>query len=123
MATFPNLRPTERQYSAGRIPATIVAGLSGETRFRHGTAAHNHPLELTFPNKTMAEARLLRNHYRYQKARNRAFPLSALAWAGHTSFVDLVPPTTPWKYASPPREAQKSGGLIDVTVSLVSVLV
>ena len=67
------------------------------------------------------EALLLRDHYRGQQGGYIAFPLSAEAWAGHTSFNDLVPSTTNWRYASQPQEEHLDGGYVNVQLSLISV--
>ena len=91
-------------------------------RFRHGTTPANHRLRLGFVNLSAAEAKLLRDHYRTQQGGYLAFSLSAEAWAGHTTATDLVPTTTLWRYSKPPEETHKNGGLVDVTVELVSVI-
>lgn len=123
MATFPALEPLTRAYDFGAYPVSERSAFAGgSTRFRHGTVSSNHSLQLGYSNLTATEARLIRNHYREQQGGYLAFELSAEAWAGHTSTVDLVPYTTRWRYAEPPQETHKNGGLIDVTINLVSVI-
>jgi hypothetical protein len=115
MATFPALEPATRRYSMGIFPTTEERGFGGGSiRFRHGTTAYSHNLELGFAALTQAQAKLLRDHYRKQQGGCIAFPLSTEAWAGHTSFTDLVPTSTHWRYAS-------TGGYVNVQLALISV--
>ena len=122
MATFPALEPATRRYSMGTYPVTEEKGFGGgSVRFKHGATAYSHNLELGFAALTQAEAKLLRDHYREQQGGYIAFPLSAQAWAGHTSFTDLVPLSTHWRYASQPQEDHLSAGYVNVQITLVSV--
>lgn len=123
MADFPALRPASRQYSFGSFPVTQERGFGGgNVRFLHGTTSSGHSLELGFSLISQAEAKLLRDHYRAQHGGMMAFSLSADAWAGHTSATDLVPSTELWVYASEPEETHHSGGFVDVSVRLSSVI-
>ena len=123
MAAFPALSPASRRYSMGTFPVTTETGFGGgNIRFLHGTTSSGHTLELGFSNLTQAEAKLLRDHYRTQQGGYLSFALSAEAWAGHTSATDLVPTTTQWVYAAQPDETHKRGGLVDVTIELISVI-
>lgn len=122
MATFPALEPATRRYSMGTFPITEEKGFGGgSVRFKHGATAYGHNLELGFTALTQAEAKLLRDHYRTQQGGYIAFPLSTQAWAGHTSFTDLVPTSTHWRYASQPQEDHLSAGYVNVQITLVSV--
>jgi hypothetical protein len=122
MATFPALKPATRRYSMGVYPVTEERGFGGgSVRFNHGTTPHGHTLELGFTALTAAQAKLLRDHYRGQQGGYVSFPLSTEAWAGHTSFTDLVPATTYWRYASAPEETHRTGGYVDVSIALLSV--
>ena len=122
MATFPALKPATRRYSMGVFPVTEERGFGGGSiRFRHGSTAYSHSLELGFAALTQSEAKLLRDHYRTQQSGSISFGLSADAWAGHSSFTDLVPATTVWRYAEVPEESHYSSGYVDVTISLISV--
>lgn len=121
MTTFPALRPATRSYSFGEYPISTVALFAGgPVRFKHGATAYGHTLQLGFVALTAAQAKLLRDHYREQDGSYTSFPLSAEAWAGHTSLEDLVPATTYWRYASQPEETHRTGGYIDVAISLLS---
>lgn len=122
MATFPALRPRTRSYNYGTYPVTNQATSAGSVRFLHGPTSTGHGLQLGFLNLRQSEARQIRNHYRGQNAGHVPFPLSALAWAGHSNFNDLVPSTTLWRYAEEPQEVQKNGGFIDVSVQLTAVI-
>lgn len=123
MANFPSLRPASRQYSFGVFPVTEERGFGGgSVRFLHATVSNSHQLQLGFVHLSQADAKLLRDHYRNQEGGYLPFSLSAEAWAGHTSQTDLVPNTTYWRYAQPPEETHRKGGLVDVTLQLVSVI-
>lgn len=123
MAAFPALKPATRRYSMGVYPVTEERGFGGgSARFNHGTIPYGHTLELGFIALTAAQAKLLRDHYRTQQGGYVSFPLSAEAWAGHASFTDLVPTTTYWRYAAPIEETHRTGGYVDVSISLLSVI-
>ena len=122
MATFPALEPKTRAYSFGTYPVSEETGfVGGAVRFRHGTTSFSHTLALGFTALTEAQAKLLRDHYRAQQGGYLSFPLSPEAWAGHTTFADLVPATTLWCYATQPQEDHLSAGYINVSISLISV--
>ena len=107
----------------GVYPLTEERGFGGgSVRFLHGSTASAHTLELGFEGLSQAESRLLRDHYRGQQGGYLPFSLSTDVWAGHSSMTDLVSSTTYWVYAQPPEESHKSGGLVDVTVQLQSVI-
>ena len=122
MATFPALEPLTRSYSFGQYPVTEGEGFGGgSVRFKHGVASFSHTLNLGYVNLTEAEAKLLRDHYRTQQGGFLAFALSAEAWLGHTSFTDLVPASTLWRYASQPQEDHFLAGYANVQIALISV--
>lgn len=122
MATFPALKPATRRYSMGVYPVTEERGFGGGSiRFKHGAIPYGHNLELGFIALTQAQAKLLRDHYREQQGGYISFPLSAEAWAGHASFTDLVPSSTYWRYASVPEETHRTGGYVDVSITMLSV--
>jgi hypothetical protein len=122
MAIFPALEPVTRRYSMGVFPVTEEKGFGGgSVRFRHSTTAYSHNLELSFAALTQAEVKLLRDHYREQQGGYIAFPLSTEAWVGHTSFTDLVPTSTHWRYAAQPQEDHLTAEYVNVTISLISV--
>ncbi len=123
MATFPALRPASRRYAFAAFPTTQETGFAGgSVRFLHGDTSSGLPLELGFELLTQAEAKLLRDHYRGQQGGFLPFSLSTEAWAGHNDLSTLAPSTTQWVYANPPEESHRSGGLVDMTVQLISVL-
>lgn len=122
MATFPALKAASRRYSMGVYPVTTEGEVGGSVRFRHGTVAFGHTLDLSFPALTESEAALIRNHYRQQSGSYIPFPLSPEVWAGHTSMTDLVPATTYWKYADAPEENHNPRGIVDVIVKLRSAI-
>jgi hypothetical protein len=121
MATFPSLEPATRAYDLGSFPITEEASPSaGVVRFRHGTLATNFALQLGYVYLTDAQATQIRNHYQGQNGSYRSFLLPAIIWQGHTSVSNVFPAGTLWRYADPPEETHQSGGLVDVTITLVS---
>lgn len=122
MATFPALRPTSRRYAFGIFPVTEQRGFGGgSVRFLHADVSSGLALDLGFELLTQAEAKLLRDHYRTQEGGFLPFALSTEVWAGHTNLATLAPTTTLWVYSDAPEESHRSGGLVDVTVQLLSV--
>jgi len=121
MATFPELEPAARSYDLGAFPLTEQASLSaGTVRFRHGTTATNFSLELEYVYLSDAEAALIRTHYQIQAGSYRSFLLPSIIWKGHTFSGNVFPVGTRWRYAETPEETHFSGGLVNLTVSLVS---
>jgi hypothetical protein len=121
MAIFPELEPAARSYDLGAFPLTEQASLSaGTVRFRHGTTASNYSLELEYVYLSDAEAAQIRTHYQTQAGSYRSFLLPSIIWKGHTFGGNVFPVGTRWRYADTPEETHFSGGLVNLTVSLVS---
>jgi hypothetical protein len=121
MATFPELEPAARSYDLGAFPLTEQPSLSaGVVRFRHGTAATNFSLQLEYVYLSDAEAAEIRTHYQFQAGSHRSFMLPPIIWKGHTFSGNVFPVGTRWRYAETPEETHLSGGLVNLTVSLVS---
>lgn len=122
MATFPSLLPNGRSYDAGLYPVTNEVTTAGSVRFLHGPDPSLQPLNLQFNNLTLDQARLIRDHYRYENGGHRSFLLSASVRAGLPNFSSIFPSTTRFRYTSSPQEKHKSGGLIDMTVQIQAVI-
>jgi len=121
MATFPELEPAARSYDLGAFPLTEQPSLSaGTVRFRHGTTVTNFSLELEYVYLSDAEAALIRTHYQTQAGSYRSFLLPSIIWKGHSFSGNVFPVGTRWRYAETPEETHLSGGLVNLTVSLVS---
>jgi len=121
MATFPAIEPASRSYDLGAFPLTEQASISaGTVRFRHGTTATNFTLQLEYVYLSDALATVLRNHFQEQSGTYRSFQLPSIIWKGHTFSGNVFPTTTRWRYADTPEETHLSGGLVNVTLSLVS---
>lgn len=116
MATFPPLEPIARQYKLGAFPVTTHPYPAAEVRFLHGSTATGATLELVYQDLSQTEVALIRDHYRGQQGSLLAFALSSAALAGNDG--SAFPPAGQWRYASPPEEAQRDAGLVDVTVQL-----
>jgi hypothetical protein len=121
MAVFPALEPATRSYAFGQFPLTEVPSVSaGTVRFRHGITQQNYQLTLGYIALTDAEASLIRNHYQGQSGSYLSFMLPDIAWLGHTSTGNVAPIGTSWRYAATPEEEHRRGGLVNVSVTLVS---
>ena len=122
MAAFPAIEPLNRSYGLGAHPMA-VAGFSSsdEVRFLHGAASSGVPLSLEFVALTTSEATQIRDHYTGQK-QHQAFTIPSALWRTHASQTDVVPAAHAWRYAEAPQETPRSGELVDVAVSLISVL-
>jgi hypothetical protein len=121
MATFPDLEPAARGYDLGAFPLTEQPSLSaGTVRFKHGDAAVAFNLQLEYVYLSDAEATQIRNHYQGQGGSYRSFLLPSIIWKGHTFSGNVFPVGTRWRYAETPEETHQSGGLVNVTIDLIS---
>lgn len=120
MAAFPAIEPLNRSYGLGAHPMA-VAGFSSsdEVRFLQGATSSGLPLSLEFVALTTSEATEIHDHYLGQR-QHQPFTIPAALWRTHSSQFNAVPAASIWRYAGPPQESPRSGGLVDVTVSLVS---
>lgn len=121
MTIFPAIEPLQRSYDLGSHPISTVTFANGdETRFLHGTVAVSVPMPLEFPALTLTKARQISDHWDAHGL-TRSFTIPVQLWRMHTSRYDVVPIGFVWKYAEKPVETPRSGGLYDVSVSLLSV--
>lgn len=121
MAAFPSIEPTGRSYDLGAHPIETAAFSSlDEVRFLHGSTSSDVPITLEFRALSTADATAIRDHYLAQKE-HRPFTIPAHLWRTHTSSTDVVPAGHAYLYAGPPQETSASGGLVDVSVSIVSI--
>jgi len=120
MAAFPAIEPLKRSYGLGAHPMA-VAGFSSsdEVRFLQGATPSGVPLSLEFVALTTSEATEIHDHYLGQR-QHQPFTITTALWRTHSSQFNAVPAASIWRYAGPPQESPRSGGLVDVTVSLVS---
>lgn len=121
MAAFPNIEPTARSYGLGAHPVEVAAfSSSDEVRFLQGGTSSGVPISLEFRDLSTADATAIRDHYLAQKE-HQSFTIPAHLWRTHASATDVVPSTHAYVYAGPPQESPRSGGLVDVAVSIISV--
>jgi hypothetical protein len=118
MADFPDLEPAARSFTLGEYPLSLQKawGLNA-IPMRHGPAPAACQLTLTYEQISSSQATLIRNHYANQRGELLPFALSIAVFDGNSN-----PPRGPWKYSSPPQETHLDGGLVDVTVQLISAL-
>lgn len=121
MATFPELEPAARSYDLGAFPLTEQPSQSaGTVRFRHGDAAVSFGLKLEYVYLSDAEATQIRSHYQGQGGSYESFMLPSIIWKGHTFSGNVFSIGTQWRYAETPEETHQSGGLVNVTIDLIS---
>ena len=120
MAAFPAIEPIGRRYGLGAHPMAS-AGFSSldEVRFLQGATLSGVSVALEFRAISTSEATQIRDHYLGQ-SEHRSFTLPAALWRTHSSQFNVAPATNVWRYAVPPQESPRPGGLVDVSVSLVS---
>jgi hypothetical protein len=119
---YPELTPNFRQYNIGSYPVTTDKNYGMvPVRFLHGSIRSAITLDLIYENLTQIEIDLIRDHYRDAKGSFFFFQLPSAIWAGHSLSSNIALLDTLWKYSSQPEESQKTGGYVDVTVSLISV--
>jgi hypothetical protein len=120
---YPALTPSFRQYNIGAYPVTTEKNYGMvPVRFLHGSLRSLISLDLVYENLTQIEVGSIRDHYRDAKAGLFSFQLPSDVWAGHSLASNITSTTTRWKYSSQPEEIQKTGGYVDITVSLLSVI-
>jgi len=121
MATFPTLEPLDRSYSLGAHPITTFSSNTQDlTRFLHGDRPNGIPMTVQFTALTSTEVQLIRDHYTGQLGTIRSFAIPLQMWRLHASLYDVAPNYLSWRYSGPPTETPRSGGLFDVSVSLVT---
>lgn len=122
MATFPSIEPLERSYNLG---AHVIGAAdfpnADQTRFLHSSVAVDVPIALEFRALSTSDATAIRDHYLGQKE-HQPFTIPAQLWRTHSSATDVVPAAQLYRYAEPPQESPRAGGLVDVSVSLITVL-
>ena len=120
MAAFPAIEPIGRRYGLGAHPMA-TAGFSSldEVRFLQGATLSGVSMALEFRAISTSEATQIRDHYLGQRE-HRSFTLPAALWRTHSSQFNVVPAASVWRYAGQPQEAPRFGGLVDVSVPLVS---
>jgi hypothetical protein len=118
MATFPALEPATRGWDMGSFPVTMQSAWgTSPMAFSHGSQPTAHKLTLTYQLISATEAATLRTHYRTQRGGLLPFTLPAVIWLNGVS----IGPGQ-WRYAGPPQETHRNGGLVDVSIELQAVL-
>jgi hypothetical protein len=121
MTQFPQLEPLQRSYDLGSHPIAAATFNNGdETRFLHGSVAFSVPMALQFPALNYTQARQISDHFA-SHGTVRSFTIPAHLWRTHSTTTDVVASGFVWRYSNPPEETPRSGGLFDVSVSLLSV--
>jgi hypothetical protein len=121
MAQFPSIEPLGRSYDLGSHPVSAITFANGdEARFLHAPLSSGVPVALQFLAVSLAQARLISGHWD-NHGTARPFTIPAHLWRAHSSQTDVVPAGFAWRWAGPPDETPRPGGLFDVSVSILSV--
>lgn len=121
MAVFPSIEPLDRSYDLGAHPIAAATFNNGdETRFLHGSLATGVPLTLEFRGLTLTKARQISGHWA-DHGLTKLFMIPPHLWRTHASQSDVVPAGFLWRWAAPPEETPRNGGLFEVRVALLSV--
>tara|TARA_B100000459_G_C8576167_1_gene201084 strand:- start:598 stop:969 length:372 start_codon:yes stop_codon:yes gene_type:complete len=123
MSLFPALKPSARSLKAGTIPVSAFKSVSGkETRVILGDTPLGHSLSLSFSNVNETVAGEILAHWTATKGIALAFTLPADVWAGWTAYTAAVPSTQTWRYGGAPNVVAVSPSIMNVSVSLLSVI-
>lgn len=119
MAAFPALVPSSRSFTLGTHP-TAVFRSSGGARgaARQGIGSHGHQMSLGFTGLTVAQAALIRAHYRSQGGTAETFDLPSEVTGGMFN-VPLVAGLQ-WRYKDAPEFKDNGCGYQDADVQLVT---
>ncbi len=124
MATFPSIKPTNRQFTLGQYPIKTYRALSGKTvRRSFGNKAFGHGLTLSFENVKEDIVQLIINHYNTQLGQSIGFTLPVEVFAGlDTATINLLrsPSETVWFYAEAPSIDSVYRDLSTVSISLTA---
>lgn len=122
---YPDIQPTDRQFSAGDYPVKSVRSQSGvETRILYGNQRTGMALQLSYNHISDTQAEQFNVHYDEVKGTFRTFRLPAsvqAGWAASASALDAVGGNN-WRYDGPPQISAVKPGLSTVQVKLVGVL-
>lgn len=122
MSQFPALQPSGRSFTAGMLPVSTFASLSGkETRVILGDTMHGHTVSLMFQHIQESVAKQILDHWYGRQGTALAFTLPANVWAGWTQYTAAVSSTQNWRYESQPSVEAISPGIMNVSVELVAL--
>ena len=134
-ATFPDLKPNERQMTLGAYPAKVFRTMAGTTvKRRYGNKKFGYQLRLTFANRRDRDILQVVRHYENIDEDDR-FELPPETFAGVTTTGQSSSPQRPglrsilrspdgclWEYAGPPSIQWAGNEISSITVELVAEL-
>lgn len=122
IADFPSLTPSARSWTPGTQPMTAFTSLAGaEVRVLHGSTPIGTQLQLTFSNLLEATANQITDHYLLARGTFELFDLPAAVYGGMSTYSNIKPAGSLWRYASAPSVDFVAPGVQNVSVSLVAV--
>lgn len=121
--TFPQIKPSEREFTMGTFPIKTYRSLSGATVKRSfGNKPHSYQLRLVFNNVKDDTVSQILDHYDAVFAGFERFALPAVVFAGmNTALTSKIqaPYGIQWEYASPPTVQSVFNGISTVSVELI----
>ena len=135
-ATFPDLKPNERQMTLGAYPVKAFRTMAGTTVKRsYGNKAYGYQLRLTFANRRDRDILQVVRHYENTEGGFDRFELPPETFAGVTTTGQSSSPQRPglrsmlrspdgclWEYAGPPSIQWAGNEISSITVDLVAEL-
>ena len=118
MATAPAIEPQARSYSFGGEPVADFQDIA----FLLGDEPVSLTMTLSFLKLPASRVAQFHAHYETQRGSVRPFDLPPEQYRGHSSLYDVLPEGQLWRYAGPIDEPPAVGGLVDLTISYISVL-
>ncbi len=133
--SFPNFRPTAREFTDAEYPVKIFTTLGGvEYRRIYGDEPSGYRLRLTYV-RPDPDCGQFRSHYHFCRGTFSTFtiPNTSNAWSGYSAgpsgtandfTTDPANRLITWRYESPPQITPLPGGgqYSTVTVSLIGVV-
>jgi hypothetical protein len=120
--TFPQIKPSEREFTLGTFPTKTYRALSGATVKRSfGNKPYGFQLRLIFANVKDEITSQLLSHYTVTSGGFVRFTLPSTVFAGMSATLRgqiQAPHNIRWEYASPPAVQSVFNGISTVTIDL-----
>lgn len=124
--TFPELKPSERQFTLGTYPTKTYRSLAGTTVKRSfGNKPHSYGLRVEFKNIPDAALEQILDHYSDTEGGFNRFALPNSMFAGMDTATRAriqTPDGIKWEYAGPPAVQSVFNGISSVSISFAGEL-
>lgn len=119
---FPQIKPSDREFTLGTFPTKSYRSLSGATVKRSfGNRPYGFQLRLVFTNVKDEITNQLLGHYETTRAGFERFTIPSTVFAGMSNDLRAriqQPYNIRWEYASPPTVQSVYRGISTVTIDL-----